>query len=97
MNQLGFLDFDTRPSRINKAENPLIKFHKTIYWEIFHPTLEQARTKPRKSNTGAKGFNVILLFKILILQSLYYLRDEALEYQILDRYSFEVSWPACIQ
>ncbi len=88
MNQLGFLDFDTRLSRIDKAGDPLVKLNETIDWEIFRPTLEQARTKPKKSNAGAKGFDVILLFKILILQSLYNLSDDALEYQILDRYSF---------
>ncbi len=71
MNQLGFLDFDTRLSRIDKAGDPLIKLNETVDWEIFRPTLEQARKKPKKSNAGAKGFDVILLFKILILQSLY--------------------------
>ncbi len=30
----------------------------------------------------------MLLFKVLILQSLYNLSDEGMEYQILDRYSF---------
>ena len=36
----------------------------------------------------AKGFDVVLLFKALVLQSLYNLSDEALEFQVLDRYSF---------
>ena len=31
---------------------------------------------------------MVLLFKALILQSLYNLSDQALEFQILDRYSF---------
>ncbi len=54
-------------------------------WEIFRPILEQARKKKKKSNAGAKGFDLILLFKILILQSLYNLSDDGLEFQILDR------------
>nr|WP_321466984.1 transposase [uncultured Desulfobulbus sp.] len=37
---------------------------------------------------GPKGYDAILLFKILILQSLYNLSDDAIEYQILDRYCF---------
>jgi len=88
MKQLGFFDFDTRLSRIDKAGDPLVQLDNTIDWEIFRPILEQAREKPKKSKAGAKGFDAVLLFKILILQSLYNLSDEALEYQILDRYSF---------
>lgn len=80
MNQLVFLDFDIRLSRIDKASDPLVKLNDTIDWEVFRPTLEVARKKPRKSNAGAKGFDVIFLFKILILQSLYNLSDEAMEY-----------------
>lgn len=88
MQQLGFLDFNIRLNRIDKAGDPLTKINESIDWEIFRPTLEQARKKEKKSNAGAKGFDVVLLFKVLILQSLYNLADEAMEYQILDRYSF---------
>ena len=83
-----FLDFDTRLHRIDKAGDPLTKINSTIDWEIFRPILEKVRRKKKKSNAGAKGFDPILLFKILILQSLYNLSDEGLEFQILDRYSF---------
>ena len=88
MKQLGFLDFDIRLHRIDMAGDPLTKINEVIDWEIFRPIIDQARKKERKSNAGAKGFDSILLFKILILQSLYRLSDEALEFQILDRYSF---------
>jgi transposase, IS5 family len=86
--QLGFLDFSTRLRRIDKAGDPLTKIDAAVDWEIFRPLLEQARKKEMKSRAGAKGFDVILLFKMLILQSLYNLSDEAMEYQVLDRYSF---------
>jgi len=88
MKQLGFLDFDIRLQRIDKAGDPLATLEETIDWEIFRPTIEKARKKAKKSNAGPIGFDAILLFKILILQSLYNLSDEGLEYQILDRYSF---------
>ncbi len=88
MMQLGFFDFDIRLDRIDKAGDPLIKLNDTIDWQLFRPTLEKARKKDKKSPAGAEGYDVILLFKILILQSLYNLADEAMEYQILDRYSF---------
>lgn len=88
MHQLGFLDFNTRLNRIDKAGDPLSKLNQAIDWEQFRPILEQIRQKPRKSAAGAKGYDVVLLFKALILQSLYNLSDQALEFQILDRYSF---------
>src|SRR5665647_234025 len=88
MYQLGFLDFTIRLQRIDKAGDPLGKLNETIDWEQFRPILEQARKKERKSTAAAKGYDAVLLFKTLILQSLYNLSDEALEFQILDRYSF---------
>jgi transposase, IS5 family len=88
MKQLGFFDFDMRLNHINKAGDPLAQFNDTVDWEVFRSTLAEARKKPKISKAGTKGFDVVLLFKILILQSLYNLTDKALEFQILDRYSF---------
>jgi len=88
MIQPGFFDFQDRLSKIDKNGDPLTKLNEAINWELFRPVLEKARDKKRTSNVGPKGYDVILLFKILILQSLYNLSDEATEYQILDRYSF---------
>ena len=88
MKQLEFLDFDIRLDRINKTGDSLVQLNDTVDWDIFWSTLEEAWKKPKKSKVGAKGFDVILLFKILVWQSLYNLSDETLEFQILDRYSF---------
>ena len=44
--------------------------------------------KKRKSNAGRKPYDVVLMFKVLVLQHLYNLSDEQIEYQIRDRYSF---------
>lgn len=88
MVQLGFLDFDIRLQRIDQHGDPLTKISNSVAWEKFWPLLEQARAKDKKSNAGAPGYDVVMLFKMLILQSLYNLADEALEYQVFDRYSF---------
>ena len=45
-------------------------------------------TKPRKSNAGRKPIDVVLMFKLLLLQKLYNISDEQLEYQVNDRLSF---------
>lgn len=88
MIQPGFFDFEKRLHKIDKNGDPLTKINDTVDWEIFRPTLEKARDKNSKSNAGPKGYDVIVLFKILILQSLYNLSDDVTEFQILDRHSF---------
>ena len=50
--------------------------------------LEQVHEKERKSKAGRKPIDVVLMFKALILQTLYNLADEQVEYQIRDRLSF---------
>ena len=88
MFQPGFFDFERRLDKIDKNGDPLSKLNQVIDWEQFRPELEALRKKERKSNAGRKPYDVILMFKILILQSLYNLADDSLEMQILDRLSF---------
>lgn len=88
MFQPGFFDLDQRMQKIDSNGDPLTKIDKVVDWEIFRSAIEKARQRPRKSPAGPKGYDVILLFKILVLQSLYNLSDDATEYQILDRHSF---------
>jgi len=88
MFQPGLFDFENRLYKIDKNGDPLAKIDEAVDWEIFRPTLAKARDKNRQSNVGPKGYDPILLFKILIIQSLYNLSDDATEFQILDRYSF---------
>ncbi len=54
MNPLGFLDFYTRLSRIDKAGDPLIKLNETVDWEIFRSTLEQARKTSRSKTVTSR-------------------------------------------
>lgn len=88
MIQPGFFDLQDRLHKIDKNGDPLAKINETVNWELFRPALEKSRDKGRQSTVGPKGYDVILLFKILILQSLYNLSDDATEFQILDRHSF---------
>jgi len=57
-------------------------------WDIFKPILDETFNKPKVRNAGRPLFDHIMMFKILILQSLYNLSDDKMEYQILDRRSF---------
>lgn len=84
----GLFDIENRLNKLSKTGDPLLKLSEIVPWEDFRPNLESLREKERKSNAGRKPFDVILMFKILILQSLYNLSDDAMEYQINDRLSF---------
>jgi len=88
MGQRSFFDIENRLQRISKLGDPLERLSVAIPWEQFRPLLEPVHEKERKSNAGRKPFDVVLMFKILVLQTLYNLADEQVEYQIRDRLSF---------
>ena len=88
MMQTALFDWQTRFEQLDNGGDPLVKLNKLVNWEMFRRDLQTVREKERKSNAGRKPFDVILMFKILILQSLYNLSDDQLEFQIRDRLSF---------
>lgn len=88
MKQLGLFDWEKRYAQIDKGGDPLVKLNEVIDWEAFRPALMKVREKERKSNAGAKPYDVVLMFKGLIIQSLYNLSDDELESQIWDRLTF---------
>src|SRR4030043_1001260 len=88
MMQTGLLDWHIRFRQLDAGGDPLLKLKKLVDWERFRAELEVVRDKERKSIAGRKPFDVILMFKVLVLQSLYNLSDERIEFQIRDRISF---------
>ena len=81
-------DWHISLDRMSEMGDPLEKIDETINWDIFVKPLEEMRDKERKSNAGRKPYDVILMLKILLLQSFYNLSDEQAEYQINDRITF---------
>lgn len=76
--------------KLSEIGNPLEKISTVIDFEMFRTTLENKLLNTnKKNNAGAKPFDVVLMFKILILQRYYGLGDKQVEYQILDRSSFK--------
>ena len=88
LNQPGFFDLMDRANKLTKLGDPLVSLNRNINWEAFRSDLNTLRQKDRKSSAGAKAFDVILMFKILVLQQLNNLSDDRIEYQIQDRVSF---------
>ena len=73
---------------LNALGNPLERLSETIDFEMFRETLEMGLYRERLTNAGAKPYDYVLMFKILVLQRMYNLSDEQTEYQIVDRTSF---------
>ena len=88
MMQTGLFDWQTRFEQLNSGGDPLVKLNEVVNWELFRKDLQQVRDKDRKSNAGRRPFDIVLMFKILILQSLYNLSDDQMEFQVRDRLSF---------
>lgn len=88
--QPGFFDLAARGAKLTQMGDPLVGLNEKIDWEVFRSELNRVheKTEPRKSNAGAKPIDVVLMFKLLVLQQLHNLSDERLEYQVRDRLSF---------
>lgn len=86
--QTGLFDWEIRFQQLSDGGDPLVKLNDVVKWDSFRKLLEKARETERRSPAGRKPYDVILMFKILVLQSLYNLSDGQTEFQIRDRISF---------
>ena len=91
MSQLGFFDIANRYAGLDAKNDPLVKLDAVVPWGDFRSRLEAAWRKPskvRKSPAGRKPLDAVMMFKAIVLCSLYNLSDDQVEYQIRDRLSF---------
>lgn len=91
INPLGLFDDHFLLEKLTKLGDPLEKLNKHIDWRIFETPIEKAFQNEAKDLTkgGRPPYNKTMLFKALVIQSLYNLSDEQLEFQIVDRASFK--------
>lgn len=90
INPPGLFDEQFQLERLTQLKDPLVKLEQYIDWKIFAPILNVVFSKPENhSNAGRPPFDRVMMFKVLILQSLYSLSDDAMEFQINDRLSFK--------
>ena len=81
-------ELEQRYQKLESQKTLLMRLDETVPWSEFRPLLEKIHDKPRKSNAGRKPIDVIIMFKMLVLQQLYNISDDDLEYQVNDRLSF---------
>jgi IS5 family transposase len=86
----GFFDEYEQLEKLSKLKDPLEKLNRKINFELFRGELNSIYKKTdAKSAAGAKPYDYVLMFKIIILQRLYNLSDEQMEFQLNDRLSFK--------
>jgi IS5 family transposase len=86
--QPGFFDLDERYQALSAAGDPLERLAEVVDFELFRGELEAALQRPDRAKGGRPPYDAVLMFRILVLQTLYTLSDDQTEYQLRDRLSF---------
>jgi len=86
--QPGFFDADERLRWLSEAGGPLERLSRVVDFELFRPPLDAALQRSDRAKGGRPPYDPVLMFRVLVLQALYTLSDEQIEYQLRDRLSF---------
>jgi IS5 family transposase len=86
--QPGFFDGNERLKALSAAGDPLEQLSQVIDFEEFRSDLEAALSRSDRAQGGRPPYDAVLMFKVLVLQTLYTVSDDQTEYQRKDRLSF---------
>ena len=79
MGQPGFFDLSDRLNSLSRLGDNLEALNEVVDWETFRSALKEALAKERMSNAGRKAYDVVLMFKVPVMQALYNLSDDQVE------------------
>jgi IS5 family transposase len=72
-----------------QKDDPLAELESYIDFEMFRPALDAAANKVEHKGPGGRPrWDLVMMFKVLVLQRIYNLSDEKTEYHIRDSLSF---------
>jgi hypothetical protein len=80
--QPGFFDADERLKALSAAGDPLERLRAVVDFEPFRSDIEAALERGDRSRGGRPPYDAVLMFRILVLQTLYTLSDDQTEYQL---------------
>jgi Transposase domain (DUF772) len=86
--QPGFFDRGERLKALSAAGDPLERLAQIIDFEVFREDLEATLARSDRAKGGRPPYDAVMMFKILMLQTLYTLSDDQSKYQLKDRLSF---------
>ena len=88
MGQLGLFDLENRLTKLSDMGDPLETIDTVVNWKAFRPAIQRAFRIDRKSSAGRPRYDYVMMFKVLIIQSMYGLSDSQTPFQIIDRLTF---------
>jgi transposase len=80
---------EERHEKLAKKKDALREIKMLINFEILADKIDELVPRPMPTQGGRPPFPTELMIHILVLQQLYNLSDEAMEYQLLDRHTFQ--------
>jgi transposase, IS5 family len=83
--QPGFFDVEERLKQLSAKGDALEQLSAVVDFELFRADLERTVVRSDRSRGGRPPFDHVLMFKVLILQSIHNLSDERTEYPGLRR------------
>ncbi len=86
--QSGFWDVEERLQELSARGDPLEKLSATVDFEIFRADLAAALRPRDPARGGRPGFDVVLKFRMLVLQAMHGLSLDQTEYLLRDRLSW---------
>lgn len=84
--QLGVFDQLDTLDKLSRLGDPLVVLNRIVPFEMFRADLPAPKLSPKG---GRPAYDPVRMFKLLVIQHLYRLSDEQLEYQTLDRLTFQ--------
>ena len=85
----GLFDKAMRLEELHSMGDPLARLDAVIDWTLFEAVFERLPKAEPKGLGGRPAFAPAMMFKALLIQNLYQLSDQQLEFQITDRLSFK--------
>ena len=79
----GLFDEQFLLRKLDQKGDPLARLNNVVDWQVFLPIIEDALGRKDTSSAGRRPYPTVLMFKILIFQSLYNLSDEGVEWELL--------------
>ena len=86
--QRGFFDTAERLQGLSAAGDPLERLAAVVDFDLLRPELDAALGRSDRAKGGRPPYDAVMMFRVLVLQTLYTLSDDQTEYQLRDRLSF---------
>jgi IS5 family transposase len=80
---------EEREAKLNKLGDVLLLLEKHVDFVALAAEIDRAAPRPGAERGGRPPFPTELMVRVLIIQQLYNLSDEQMEFQLLDRLSFQ--------